>query len=120
MALPKISLTMRTEGGVRQEELVVGAGSSIEIDLSENTGAAVGFDYTTPDALKLRLDGRLKLNVFDKSAAISGTVLRDMDTKKIEFNGTLELKIDKDIAATVTTSVNAHETVVGSKVKIAF
>lgn len=111
---------MRTAGGVREEELTASAGTSIEIDLSEDTGAGIGFDYTTPDALKLRVEGRVKLNVFDKSAALSGTLLRDMDTKKMEFDGALEVKIDKDVSASVTTSVNAHETIVGSKVKIAF
>ena len=120
MPLPTISLTMRTEGGVREQELTAAAGTAIEIDLSENTGAGVGFDYTTSDALKLRVEGRVKLSVFDRSVAASGTVLRDMDTQKIEFNGTLEVKIDKEVAASVTTSFNQHETVVGSKVKIAF
>lgn len=111
---------MRTEGGVREQEIVAAAGTGIEIDLSENIGAGVGFDYTAADALRLRLEGRVKLSVFGNSAALSGTVLRDMDTEKIEFDGTLEIRIHQDIAASVTTSVNQHETVVGSKVKIAF
>ena len=120
MSLPKISLIMRSEAGTRQEEIVAGAGTSIEVALDDNNGVGIGVDYTKADALRLRLDGKIKLKLLGHGAGVQGTIIRDLDTGDMEFNGTLEVEIDKDVAASMTTSFGPRENIVNGALKITF
>jgi len=119
MPEPKISLKMRTKGGTREGQLLATAGTSIEVAL-DDVGAGIGIDYTNSEALKLRLDGRVRLKLFDTAASVTGSFIKDLDTKEVSIDGTLEIEIDKEVAASMTTNISPEETTVGGTLRITF
>ena len=121
MADPKVKVVIEADGKQRSGVLRPGAGATIEIMLADAVKGTVGFDYTKPDVLALRLGGdiRMKLGRAGKMR-VEGDLEKSLRDGAMSFDGAMTWEFSKDVAVQVDTALDDSKKDLGLKVTLKF
>jgi hypothetical protein len=109
--------TLSRKSGV----LTPSVGTTIEVMIADSVKGIVGFDYTKPDVLGLRLGGdmRLKLGGAGK-IRVEGDLEKSMGDGAISFDGSMTWEFSKEVAVKVDTALDSTGDEVGMRVTLKF
>lgn len=121
MADPKVKVTVEADGKRKDGVLRPAAGTTIELLVADAAKARLGFDYTEPDVLSLRVGGDVQKRLGAKGKLrAEGELEKSLRDGSVSFDGTLTMQFSKDVAVKVDTELDDSSQEVGLKVTLAF
>lgn len=119
---PKVKVTLRSAIEKKSSSAIVipSAGGTLLIDF-QDAETAMSVDYTKPDKLILKLEGKMKIGEVKNVELSAGTgIARDFLKNETTFDGSFEMEINKNIAVEIHGSKGSKDSSVGAGVTIRF
>jgi hypothetical protein len=119
---PDVTVTLRgkLDHTSKESRLVPSVGAKLQMKI-ENAETAFSVDYKSPSNLTLKIDGKIRVteirNIeFYVGAGVKAEILKKGNT----YEGKLEIKIDKAIAADIQYVKGPKDSYVGAGISINF
>jgi hypothetical protein len=121
LAEPKVRVEIEADGKTRSGVLHPSGGATIEVMIADSVKGIVGFDYTKPDVLALRLGGdiRMKLGGAGKMR-VEGDLEKSLRDGAMSFDGSMTWEFSKDVSVRVHTALDDSRKEAGMKVTLEF
>ena len=121
MADPKVKVTVEADGKKTKGTLRPTAGTTIQLMFSDAAKAVVGFDYTEPNALSLRVGGDVRMRVGKEGKLrAEGDLQKSLSKGLFSFDGAMTMTFSKQVAVKVDTALTRARQKVGLKLTLAF
>ncbi len=121
MAEPKVKVVIEADGKKKAGVLRPSAGTTIEVMISDSVRGIVGFDYTKPDVLGLRLGGDIQLRLGGAGdVSVEGELEKSLLDGSMAFDGSMTWEFSKDVAVKVDTALDESRKEVGMRVTLKF
>ena len=121
MADPKVKVTVEADGKKTKGTLRPSAGTTIQLLFADAAKAVVGFDYTEPNLLALRVGGEVRVRVGKKgNLRAEGDLQKSLKTGTFAFDGAMTMQFSKQVSVRVDTALTNARQKVGLKLTLAF
>ena len=121
MADPKVKVTVEADGKKTKGTLRPSAGTTLQLMFADAARAVVGFDYTEPNMLALRVGGDVRVRVGKKDKLrAEGDLEKSLRTGTFSFDGAMTMQFSKQVSVKVDTALTKAKQKVGLKLTLEF